>query len=67
MTEFLDVLSLISRVPLIELFFYLTWQGPKKRDKGGMARRKQEVQLQQEIETQDEWEEMLGKDGLYGK
>ncbi|KAL5005973.1 hypothetical protein ScPMuIL_017131 [Solemya velum] len=37
----------------------------KKKDKGAMARKKQEIQLQQEIETQDEWEEMLGKEGLF--
>ncbi|XP_061183794.1 thioredoxin domain-containing protein 6-like isoform X2 [Saccostrea echinata] len=30
-----------------------------------MARRKQEAQLQQEIETQEEWEDMLSKEGLY--
>lgn len=32
-----------------------------------MARRKQEAQLQQEIETQEEWEDMLSKEGLFGK
>uniref|UniRef100_A0A8W8L7M3 Nucleoside diphosphate kinase-like domain-containing protein n=1 Tax=Magallana gigas TaxID=29159 RepID=A0A8W8L7M3_MAGGI len=30
-----------------------------------MARRKQEAQLQQEIETQEEWEDMLSKEGLF--
>lgn len=32
-----------------------------------MARRKTEAQLQQEIETQEEWEDMLSKEGLFGK
>lgn len=31
-----------------------------------MAKRKQEVQLQQEIETQEDWEEFLKKPGLLG-
>ena len=31
-----------------------------------MARKKQEVALQVEIETQEEWEEMLAKEGLTG-
>ena len=31
-----------------------------------MARKKQEVQLQSMIETQEEWEEMLSKEGLTG-
>ena len=31
-----------------------------------MAKRKQEVQLQQEIETQEDWEEFLRKPGLLG-
>lgn len=31
-----------------------------------MARKKQEVALQTEIESQEEWEEMLGKEGLTG-
>ncbi|XP_067686634.1 thioredoxin domain-containing protein 6-like isoform X5 [Haliotis asinina] len=30
-----------------------------------MARRKQEIQLQQEIETAEEWEEMIAKEGLW--
>ncbi|XP_050407604.1 thioredoxin domain-containing protein 6 isoform X4 [Patella vulgata] len=30
-----------------------------------MARKKQEIQLQQEIETQEEWEEMMAKEGLW--
>ncbi|XP_021351878.1 thioredoxin domain-containing protein 3 homolog isoform X4 [Mizuhopecten yessoensis] len=30
-----------------------------------MARRKQEIQLQQEIETQEEWEDIMSKEGLY--
>ncbi|XP_069108063.1 thioredoxin domain-containing protein 3 homolog isoform X5 [Argopecten irradians] len=30
-----------------------------------MARRKQEIQLQQEIETQEEWEDVMSKEGLY--
>ena len=32
-----------------------------------MARKKQEIALQVEIETQEEWEEMLAKEGLTGK
>ena len=32
-----------------------------------MARKKQEIALQVEIETQEEWEEMLSKEGLTGK
>lgn len=32
-----------------------------------MARKKQEIALQIEVETQEEWEEMLGKEGLFGK
>ena len=32
-----------------------------------MARKKQEIALQQEIETQEEWEEALTKEGLLGK
>lgn len=31
-----------------------------------MARKKQEIALQAEIETQEEWEEMLSKEGLTG-
>ena len=31
-----------------------------------MARKKQEIALQVEIETQEEWEEMLAKEGLSG-
>jgi len=31
-----------------------------------MARKKQEIALQQEIETQEEWEELLTKEGLIG-
>lgn len=31
-----------------------------------MARKKQEIALQTELETQDEWDEMLAKDGLTG-
>ena len=31
-----------------------------------MTRRAQEVKLQIEIETQEEWEEMLTKEGLTG-
>ena len=31
-----------------------------------MARKKAEIQLQQVIETQEEWEEMLAKEGLTG-
>lgn len=32
-----------------------------------MARKKTEIQLQVEIETQEEWEEMLAKEGLTGQ
>ena len=32
-----------------------------------MARKKQEIALQVEIETQEEWEEMLSKEGLTSK
>jgi hypothetical protein len=32
-----------------------------------MARRGQEIKLQVEIETQEEWEEMLAKEGLTSK
>ena len=32
-----------------------------------MARKGKEIQLQQEIETQEEWEDMLSKEGLCGK
>ena len=32
-----------------------------------MSRKKQEVALQVEIETQEEWEEMLSKEGLTGE
>lgn len=32
-----------------------------------MARKKQEIALQTEIETQEEWEEMLTKEGLVGE
>ena len=32
-----------------------------------MARKKQDIALQVEIETQEEWEEMLAKEGLTGK
>lgn len=32
-----------------------------------MARKKQEVALQLEIETQEEWEELLTKEGLIGR
>ena len=31
-----------------------------------MATRRKEQQLQQEIETQEEWEDMLSKEGLCG-
>ena len=31
-----------------------------------MARRKHETQLQQEIETTEEWEELMAKEGLFG-
>lgn len=31
-----------------------------------MARKKQEIALQLEIETQEEWEELLSKEGLIG-
>ena len=31
-----------------------------------MAQRRKEQQLQQEIETQEEWEDMLSKEGLCG-
>ena len=31
-----------------------------------MARRGKEQQLQQELETQEEWEDMLSKEGLCG-
>jgi hypothetical protein len=31
-----------------------------------MARKKQEIALQAEIETQEEWEDMLSKEGLTG-
>ena len=31
-----------------------------------MARKKQEIALQSVIETQEEWEEMLTKEGLTG-
>ncbi|XP_046555994.1 LOW QUALITY PROTEIN: thioredoxin domain-containing protein 3 homolog [Haliotis rubra] len=37
----------------------------KKKKAAKMARRKQEVQLQQEIETAEEWEEMIAKEGLW--
>ena len=32
-----------------------------------MARKKQEIQLQREIETQEEWEECMAKEGLWGE
>ncbi len=32
-----------------------------------MARKKQEIALQVEVETQEEWEEMLSKEGLTGQ
>lgn len=32
-----------------------------------MARRKQEVALQQEVETNEDWDELLNKEGLIGK
>ncbi|XP_069108080.1 thioredoxin domain-containing protein 3 homolog isoform X21 [Argopecten irradians] len=35
------------------------------KKKASMARRKQEIQLQQEIETQEEWEDVMSKEGLY--
>lgn len=31
-----------------------------------MARKKQEIALQLEIETQEQWEELLAKEGLIG-
>ena len=31
-----------------------------------MARKKQEIQLQTELETQEEYEDMLSKEGLIG-
>lgn len=31
-----------------------------------MARRKQEIALQMQIETQEEWEELMAKEGLNG-
>ncbi|XP_067686636.1 thioredoxin domain-containing protein 6-like isoform X7 [Haliotis asinina] len=37
----------------------------KKKKAAKMARRKQEIQLQQEIETAEEWEEMIAKEGLW--
>ncbi|KAJ8320268.1 hypothetical protein KUTeg_001855, partial [Tegillarca granosa] len=40
--------------------------GTDKKKGGGMARRKQEIALQQEIETQEEWEDVMSKEGLYG-
>ncbi|XP_033727955.1 thioredoxin domain-containing protein 3 homolog isoform X31 [Pecten maximus] len=36
-----------------------------KKKASNMARRKQEIQLQQEIETQEEWEDIMSKEGLY--
>ena len=32
-----------------------------------MARKKQEIALQSEIETQEEWEDMLTKEGVTGR
>jgi hypothetical protein len=32
-----------------------------------MARRKQEIALQQEVETNEDWDELLNKEGLIGK
>lgn len=32
-----------------------------------MARKKQEIQLLREIETQEEWEDIMAKEGLWGK
>ena len=37
-----------------------TWKSVK------MARKKQEIALQTMIETQEEWEDMLSKEGLLG-
>lgn len=31
-----------------------------------MARKKQEIALQTEVETQEEWEDLLSKEGLTG-
>ncbi|XP_053385448.1 thioredoxin domain-containing protein 6-like isoform X16 [Mercenaria mercenaria] len=36
----------------------------EKKKGGGMARKGKEIQLQREIETQEEWEDMLSKEGL---
>ena len=38
----------------------------EKKKGGSMAQRRKEQQLQQEIETQEEWEDMLSKEGLCG-
>ena len=38
----------------------------EKKKAGGMGTRRKEQQLQQEIETQEEWEDMLSKEGLCG-
>lgn len=31
------------------------------------GKKRQEIQLQREIETQEEWEEVMAKEGLWGE
>ena len=45
---------------------YTMFYQVEKKKGGGMGTRRKEQQLQQEIETQEEWEDMLSKEGLCG-
>lgn len=49
---------------LFEIQPVLPEEAKRIRLKSQMARRKGEIALQQEIESQDEWDEMLAKEGL---